>query len=227
MSNKDIEFSSTRYDEMGLRPQDFVDRVEYERRLRIIDSAITATLQARDTFFGGTDGVEGVLVVGSYAKSHESFGGRIWVHRKRGAVKASDLDTLQVLSLPSGERSHLSEDQLQAYQAAVRVNNYRRARDIMLYEAALGFPIALERQLRRLSLSISVDQISDDLDLTDPSEHWTRELANDPDADNPVLDAGLLFIAAGSQYRDEIVRRFESGNLPTVLNPVNESRRIR
>lgn len=179
---------------------------EYHRRLGLIQQVTNDLLIQRDIEFGGTDYVEGVLILGSYAKSYPLFGDRIFVNRN------SDLDIAPIASgIPKVEVEEYSWDNREA---------------IWLRHPVIGFEIALGRSLRAAGLNMRIDAFWD-LHIYESNDKLCQQLANDNSPESNLMNGvGLLIISPNSPFRARIIEVFKMSKLPVVIDPFIDAQLI-
>ncbi len=213
--------------EKGVRVKDYISRKEYTFRVGTLQEAIHRVLGERDVLFNGNDGIEGVLVAGSYGRSYAAFSDRVWVHRASPKTKASDVDIVPLLS---GDRSAFQYFDQEAYMK--KTDEAAAKGDLDAVEANLlhpwlGFPFALQQELIQRSFPVEV-HCFEDLTLSKPPEYLQKQLGNNPtDRNHLIKGAGLLFIAKTSPLQAKIISVFQQGNLPVVLDPASTARIIK
>jgi hypothetical protein len=211
-------FFNERYKEKGIEKADYIATQEYIRRLHIIQPAVHEVLREGDKLFGVNDGIEGLLIIGSYGRSFPDFGSRIWVHEANKTAKASDLD---IAPIESGRKIEFDKKMTQ--------QKVYESTGIKIDEIDLGLnkhiAILLEKKLQEKGLSLAVQKHPwFDLNLSDPSE-FLENLSDNISPEEttytvPIHGAGLLFMANNSPYLEKTISMFKAGKLPVIRDPL-------
>lgn len=199
-----------------------VSNSEYRNRLDIIQSAIYWSLNANDRRFGGDDGIEGLLVFGSYAKSFPIKEGKVLVHR--GAIPHFTESDLDIAALNGGRKvDWLTELNGEDIALTSRLDIYHgssdeRLENIRYPETRLSY--VLQSHLWDQSFPGYVS-LCEEFDINDPEEANLYAFSNGPDS--LVNGFGLLFVPPKSPFREKILDLFRKAKLDVVLDPATDA----
>lgn len=197
----------------------YIGVTKYRQRLRTIQEQIYASLAKNDERFGGDDGIEGVLVFGSYAKSFTIAKGRTLVHNRADQIPPSDLDIAYFAKQQLPTLDHLTEDDnaLIASTLPAHLRPFMRTEKFMDMYKSPGFRLdaLIKQRLEEKHVYTSPEH----------SQYLNFETPNDMIADlaegygSVINEQGLVFIHPESRSRSEILDCLRKARLPMVLDP--------
>lgn len=196
---------------------------EYKRRLSIIQESTFETLRSRDAEFAGDDGVEGLLIFGSYAKSHPSLGENILVHDRSGSVYSSDVDVYTLIR-QRGEDLDDATNNEQSFSerlGAIPQGSITAENVGAVYQkyAVKGFTVSLMDTLKVKGLEVEVETMgSINLDNPEEVQHQLGDT---------MLHEGVIVLLPDTPVKEQIIAEIGKAAIPTVINPSSENRMVK